>query len=241
MTFAGETTLDTCRILHACATIDDPKSNRGQDSPLDREVRELGINPKDIRKEIQDLFTSKRLLIPKTIEQELQDHLLESNPKLNEKNRGRLKHLLSMFKGRIVEVATTTADYEMQKKIFAAIEKDAEKRVRKIEIKTNSNLEGWEEKPQEACRSPLLREIYKDPVCKTWQKIKNFKDDVINTARGLKPKNPFFLNDLQIILIAKKRKALISTHDGDIKVLLAAYNQILQEEKLHHSALLPSH
>lgn len=234
----AEQTLDTCRLLHACATIDEPNSNRGQDSQLDREVRELGINPKDIRREIQNLFVSKKLLIPEAIEQELKDHLLESNPKLNEKNRNKLRQLLAMFKGRVVKVAVSVADYELQKRIFWAIEKTAEDRVRKIEIRTNSNLKGWEEKPQDACRSTLLREVYKDPICKTWQKIKEFKEDVIKTANGLKNKAPFLLNDLQIIIAAKRRKALISTHDGDIKVLLAAYNQVLQEEKLHHNPSL---
>jgi len=236
---APEKTLDTCRILHACATIDDPTSHRGHDSLLDKEVRDMGINPKDIRREIQDLFTSKRLLVPEIVEEELKDHLLLSNPKLNEKNRNRLRNILGLLKGRIVKIAATIADYKIQERVFTAIEKDAQQRVKKIEIKTNSNLEGWEDKAKEACRSPLLKEVYKDPVCKTWQKIKDFKEDVVRSAQGSKSKAPFLLNDFQIILTAKKRKALISTHDGDIKVLLAAYNQVTKEQQLNSPTTSP--
>jgi uncharacterized protein YjiS (DUF1127 family) len=226
-----ERALDTCRILHACATIDEPNRHRGQDSLLDKEVRDLGINPKDVRREIQDLFTSNCLLVPQIIIQELEDHLLESNPLLNEKNRVRLRQILGMIKGKVVTLATNINDFKLQEQIFSAIEKDANKRIKEIEIKTNTNLEGWEEKRKEASRSPMLKAVYKDPVCKTWQKICKFKDDVIKTAQGLKDRAPFLLNDFQIILTIKQRKALISTVDGDIKVLLAAYNQVTKEQQ----------
>jgi predicted nucleic acid-binding protein len=230
-----EHALDTCRILHACATIDDPLRNRSQDSPLDKEVRELQICPKSIRREIQELFMQKRLLIPEVVIQELTDHLLDSNSKLNNKNREKLRNILGMIKGRVVKLAVDINDYKMQEQLFCSIEEEAQKRIKNIEMKTNSDLEGWENQAPLACRNPILREVYKDPICKTWQKIMKFKDDVVKTALGLKTKTPFLLNDLQIILTAKKRKALISTHDGDIKVLLAAYNTIAKSQNISQS------
>jgi hypothetical protein len=223
-----EVLIDTCSLVHSCSTIGDAERPQDGYSQIDNEVRELNLSPKQIRQEIEDLIVNNKLLIAGVMVQELKDFLLESTGKLNQKNKNRLSHLIQRIKGKVVEISIGVNEYNLQKEIFNLIESEAESRVKAIEKKTNSKLDGWE-KTKGHKSNPILKEVYKDPICKTWQKICQFKDCVIKTAQGIKNHKPFLLNDFAIILTAKKRKALIKTNDGDIKVLLAAYNQILKE------------
>lgn len=226
-----EIVMDTCYLVQSCSTIGDKEKPQDGYSQIDNEVRAKNLSPKDLRQEIEDLILNDKLLIAEIVVQELKDFLLESCRKLNQKNRNRLSHLLQRIKGKIVEISIGTNEYNLQKEIFNLIETTAQERIKKIEKKTNSSLTGWE-KTKGPGSNIILKEVYADPICKTWQKICQFKNAVIKTAEGIKNHKPFLLNDFLIILTAKKRKALIKTNDGDIKVILTAYNQVLNEREI---------
>jgi predicted nucleic acid-binding protein len=228
-----EIVMDTCYLVQSCSTIGDREKPQDGYSQIDNEVRAKNLSPKDLRQEIEDLILNDKLLIAEIVVQELKDFLLESCRKLNQKNRNRLSHLLQRVKGKIVEISIGTNEYNLQKEIFNLIETTAQERIKKIEKKTNSDLTGWE-KTKGPGSNIILKEVYADPICKTWQKICQFKDAVVKTAEGIKNHKPFLLNDFLIILTAKKRKALIKTNDGDIKVILTAYNQVLNEREINN-------
>jgi predicted nucleic acid-binding protein len=229
-----EIVMDTCYLVQSCSTIGDKERPPDGYSQIDNEVREKNLSPKDLRQEIENLILSDKLLIAEIVVQELKDFLLESCKKLNQKNRNRLSHLLQRIKGKIVDISIGTNEYNLQKEIFNLIETTAQERIKKIEKKTNSNLSGWE-KTKGPKSNIILKEVYADPICKTWQKICQFKDAVVKTAEGIKNHKPFLLNDFLIILTAKKRKALIKTNDGDIRVILTAYNQVLNQKEMSNA------
>lgn len=226
-----EVVLDTCYLLQSCSTIGDKERPQDGYSQIDNQVRELNLSPRELRQEIEDLIVNDKILIAEIVLQELKDFLLQSCQKLNQKNKSRLSHLIQRIKGKVVEISVGVSEYNLQKEVFKLIESEAKERVKKVEKKTNSSLEGWENTKGHKS-NPILKEVYNDPICKTWQKIFQFKDAVIETAQGIKNHKPFLLNDFLIVLTAKKRKALIKTNDGDIKVLLAAYNQILKAKDI---------
>lgn len=231
-----EVVMDTCYILQSCSTIGDKQRPIDGYSQIDEEVRKNNISPKEMRQEIEDLMIRNKLLISEIVFQELRGFLNQSCNKLNQKNKNRLSNLLQKFKGKIVEISIGVNEYKLQKEIFSLIEAVAIEKVEKIEKKTNSNLKGWENTNGHKF-NPILKEVYKDPVCKTWQKICHFKNQVKNTALkaavDIKNHKPFLLNDFLIILMAKKRKALIKTNDGDLKVILTAYNEIIKEKEMN--------
>jgi len=236
-----EVVVDTCWLVHACSTIGDKDRPPEGYSQIDNQVRELNISPKELRQEIENLLLNNKLVIAEAVLQELKDFLLDSCDKLNKKNKNRLSHLVQQIKGKVVEIAIGINECKLQKEVFTAIETEANARVHSIEVKTKTNLTNWEELVTSKSKnsiSPLIKqeikEIYRDPVCKTWAKISEFKNAVfnnINKLQNTKNHKPFLLNDFSILLTAKKRKALIKTNDGDIKVLLAAYNQITKERQ----------
>lgn len=223
--------MDTCYILQACSTIGDKERPPDGYSQIDEEVRQKSICPKEMRQEIEDLMLKDKLLIAEIVIQELKGFLSQSCNKLNQKNKNRLSNLLQKFKGKVVETSIGINEYKLQKEIFSLIESIAHERIKKIEKNSNSSLEGWENTKGHKF-NPILKEVYQDPICKTWQKICHFKTQVVKTALGIKNYKPFLLNDFLIILMAKKRKALIKTNDGDLKVILTAYNEILKGKEI---------
>lgn len=234
-----EVVMDTCYLVQSCSTIGDKERPQDGYSQIDNEVRERNISPRNLRQEIEDLILNDKLLIAEIVIQELKDFLLESCQKLNQKNKNRLSHLIQRVKGKIVEISIGKNEYNLQKEVFNLIESVAHEKVKQIEKKTNSNLNGWENTKGHKSNA-ILKEVYNDPICKTWQKICQFKDAVVKTAEGITNHKPFLLNDFLIILTAKKRNALIKTNDGDIRVILTAYNQILKEKeinKTHESSI----
>jgi len=224
-----EIVIDTCRYIHACSTIGDKEKPKEGYSEVDEEVRSLCLSPKTLRQSISNLLLNNKLVVPKIVLQELNDFLLDSCTKLKGENKRRLKNLIQNIKGKVVEISIGANEYNLQKEVFYAIESEAQNRIKKIEKSRNIDLEGWE-KTNGHKHNAILKEVYEDPVCKTWKKIWEFKEAVTATAKGLRQK-PFLLNDFLIVLTAKKRNALVQTFDKDIKVLLAAYNQTMELQK----------
>jgi hypothetical protein len=58
----------------------------------------------------------------------------------------------------------------------------------------------------------------------------------METSAGIRKASPFLLNDFQIVLTAKLRKAPIYSDDGDIRSLENAFEEIIGKEKINHES-----
>jgi hypothetical protein len=170
--------LDTSLLLAAIAQgRHDPENN----SPLDRDLREQGIEPEKVRGHILETLATHHTLVPNVVFRELQGH--KQNPKLSQTNLQNLQALLYTLEGYTTPTVASRTDLFMQKNGLETLENQASLQIQAL-ADQNPHFEpyvpDWESlnphsktPPENPTLAAFKHEIKKLPTCLTWLKIKH--------------------------------------------------------------------
>lgn len=170
--------LDTSVLLAAIAQgRHDPENN----STLDRDLRDQGIEPEKIRGHILETLATHHTLVPDVVFRELQGH--KQNPKLSQTNLQNLQALLSTLEGYTTKTLASRTDLFMQKNGLETLQNQASLQIQALADRHphfGPYVADWESlnphsktHPDEPGLAAFKQEIKKLPTCLTWLKIKH--------------------------------------------------------------------
>jgi hypothetical protein len=163
--------------------------------------------------------------------------------KLNESNKIKLRRLIEILKPIQVEDHYTTEDWKIQREVFKELKKSVEG--------TISEAQGLcTRRPPVLMKTPLpkLEDINKDELKEIFEAMQSSKHIIPawlakrkefvtwmknrrNALKVLEEDSKFRPNDMQLIIVANRYKALLESVDDDISIFKKYYHGALFSEK----------
>ena len=226
-----------------CSSIDQEVDGENNNRPKEKKAP---INPREYEERIKQLIAEKRLIVTYANIYELENHL--GSEKLNESNKIKLRRLIEILKPIQVEDHYTKEDWKVQKEVFKELKISVEGIISEAQRLCTR-------KPPVLMKNPLpkLEDISKNELKAIFEAMQSSKHIIPawlakrkefvtwmknrrNALKVLEEGSKFRPNDMQLVIVANRHKALLESVDDDISIFKKYYHEVLFAEKNKNKA-----